>query len=187
MRLSLASWRLMAWILFSLSSMGAIICAAKIPPQGEVWADSHILFFVALGMMIGAVIALYQLETHTTAHIHAPLLHAWLQPMCAELKELAPELMHPHTLKKLDSIHARYFLPFNQPRWRAQFQAHIDANIALGLLDQLATGERLLHRLWSAISDNHPQESAIVYAHALALFLRLQENHCHTHASEAGT
>jgi hypothetical protein len=159
-----------AWVLFGVSGIGALISAAKIPPGGETWADTHAWFsLAALGMVIALVGLRPDKNRLKTEHI-APPAREWLAALRAELHLLPADLPQTETLAQLERIHTRYFLPFNQPSWRVAFAAQLDPARAASILDQLARGERILNRLWSAISDDHRVESQAVHAQALALF-----------------
>lgn len=154
-------------ILFVIGSIVAIASGAKVAEQGAQYPSTLPVF---LGALLVAVLGnflwhgterskvLAELEEHKNDDQANPmkLLEKTL-PAIKELQGKFNELNEQQIMQQIDDISADLINPFVEKR--KVLMDVLGQQKGAEILLEVAYGERMLNRTWSAISDHHPAEA----------------------------
>lgn len=158
----------MPWfpILFGVGIIIAISGGAQIPADGDTWPDSTPVFLVGVGIAL-AGLGGWRWQRHvevrdirsgkrTLAVDPVLVLQTLVQPV-QKLADDASGLDHDGICVRVDQILDDHITPFVDARQTLIDRLGMAA--AAEILVEVAFGERMLNRAWSAASDGHRPEA----------------------------
>ena len=165
-------------ILFFMGAILAIAAAAKMPNAGDQYPDTLLFFiFAFLVGIVGNIIwhssekklilnQLEQQKSDESAHPIKLLEKAYksIALLQEQFKELTPE----KCMERIDAISSQDIHPFVDKR-RALGDL-LGQQKAAEILLEVAYGERMINRTWSAISDGHREEAQFALSESVKSF-----------------
>lgn len=161
-------FRIVGISLFVTGSIAAITAAAKVPPAGTSWVTAISPTFIAglAWAIIGNIIwhrserkiVLGQLEEHKNDTEKSPLgMLKSTVPAIELLYQKAQTLQGMELCEEVDKVLDQYVHPFTEKR--KTFMDILGQAKGAEILLDVAYGERMLNRVWSAASDGYHQEA----------------------------
>jgi len=162
----------LGFLLFCLGIVGAILCAAKMPAEGQEWSDMLVYFGAAIALgIVGLVLWRRGVSQEAQAAAKATgdsanpvtLLSGLPEPLAALSGDIE-QLDASQLTERVDDLLNRFVLPFAEVR-----QTLIDRmgmEKGADVLVTVAFGERMLNRVWSAAADGHLPEARASFVDA---------------------
>jgi hypothetical protein len=169
--------RIIGFIFFFLGIIATLISAAKLPAPGYQWSDMLFYYLIAIVPALIGLLLLYWLPEKEKEQQRRLLdkkgfhLIELLQGLVMEMRQLSQEIntLDSDTIAdRIDQLLDHYVVPFTQARQQIFFQ--LGRSQGAEIIMMAANGERLLNRVWSAVSDGNLQEAYLTYPKALMAF-----------------
>lgn len=173
--------RVMGLIGFSLGCIIALVSAAKLPSSGATWSNMLPIYIVStLVALIGLLVHHWSWKNQSPQFSAMPnhtcfeLIH-FVQELLQKMQQLGQdlnEITEDEMARRIELLLETYVLPLTTEQEKlihglGQLQG-------IEVLVAIAQGERLLNRMWSAVSDGYLQEARLIYPKALAVFQEAQ-------------
>lgn len=154
-------------VLFFAGAIVAIASGAKMPGAGDTYPDTISLFVLGLIVSIAGnflwhrterAIVLAEMEEHKNDTTANPMsLLKQISQAIDGLQKQIDNMTESEVMKKIDDIHAELIHAFVEKR--KVMTDVLGQEKAAEILLEVAYGERMLNRTWSAVSDGHFPEA----------------------------